>query len=65
MCMCVCVCVYACCPRMYQFSWQAIDCFKLALTRSQQAVTYVHMGRAHLLKNDIEGAISVYEEAVQ
>lgn len=44
---------------------QAIDCFKDALTHSQQAVTYVQMGRAHLVSNSVKKAIAVYEEAVQ
>ena len=45
--------------------FQAIEQLKNALQLSPQTVTYMELGRVHLLKKDISSALVVYKDAVK
>jgi len=44
---------------------QAIEKFKVALSLSQQTISYIQLGKVHLLKGDVGSAIDVYKKAVK
>ena len=44
---------------------KAMDSLQNALKLSPQTVTYMELGRVHLLKEDIFSALSVYKDAVR
>ena len=44
---------------------QAIEKFKVALSLSPQTVSYIQLGRVHLLNGDTDSAIEVYKKAVK
>lgn len=44
---------------------QAIEKFKVALSLSLQTVSYIQLGRVHLLNGDTDSAIEVYKKAVK
>ena len=45
--------------------FKAMDSLQNALKLSPQTVTYMELGRVHLLKEDISSALSVYKDAVR
>ena len=45
--------------------FKAMDSLQNALKLSPQTVTYMELGRVHLLKEDIFSALSVYKDAVR
>ena len=44
---------------------QAVEKFKVALSLSPQTVSYMQLGRVHLLNGDTDSAIEVYKKAVK
>ncbi len=49
-----------CCPVL-----QAADKLRQAFNLSPQTVTYVQLGRVHLLRGSVESAIEVYRKALR
>ena len=45
--------------------FQAIEQLQNALDLSPQTVTYMELGRVHLLKKDVSSALTVYKDAVK
>ena len=51
--------------RFFSISCQAKECLKVALECRRHEISYVMLGKIHLMEGDMNGAIEIYRSAVE
>lgn len=49
----------------FKFFLQAKDCLSQALSFKRHEISYVMLGKIHLMEGNIEAAIEIYKQAVE